>query len=246
MAQERQQTFSLEQVALAPPVAERASAFRHRNVLRAFTQGVADVLSASLPPKEQARRLFGGELLRGRPHPRAVQQYREQARATTVIVPVLRFLPHDQVDAELWAYSEQLPQGVRIAHTPLHYREALNNQWQASAFGDVLCPHSCCSEFRAPATQARNLIHPNLQAGGTASGLPRAKAEAGFYRMGDLLAHTVQKSERRAVSVRINLPSPPPTRERFFQAKDPLGRRPSDTPSWFRLPTPPAPSPGSR
>ena len=194
MAQEKKDVFSLERVLLAPPVVERASAFRHRQILRAFERGVAEVLGLTPLAPTEARRHFGAELLRARPAPEAIRQFLWHNQQEIALFTLLRFLPRDIVEAELWAYSQSTSQGVRVAQTSLHHREALGNLQMAGKWGDITDPWPAGSLSPRPRTftdQAHTHIHPNLVNGGTVKGLSQQEAERYFHKQGDSLAQAL-------------------------------------------------------
>lgn len=185
--------FSRENLVIAPPVAERASPFRHRRILKAFAEGGAQALKARSVGSEQKKGSFDAELLRRFPSIKQLQDFQEKTGAETVILPVLRFKPRDLVDAELWAFARGSVQPVKIASTELHYREALGDQ--AIVGGTVLDPNTCLvpsSLVTNPVLQSLTKMHPNIVNGGVATGLSPEEAAQDFMRLGNVLVSTAR------------------------------------------------------
>ncbi|WP_309718168.1 hypothetical protein, partial [Armatimonas sp.] len=88
---------------MAPPIAERASPFRHKGILRAFAKGSAGILRAEPAELSQVRQVFNRELLNYFPSVDKLRKFQQVTQADTVILPLLRFLPRDRIIAEIWA-----------------------------------------------------------------------------------------------------------------------------------------------
>jgi hypothetical protein len=197
MIHRRKDRFPLERMVLAPPVVERGSPFRHRQILRSFERGVAEVLHLTPLLPSEARRHFGSEFLHSRPKPQRLQTFLERNQQGIALFALLRFLPKDMVEAEIWAYLEHSPRPVLMAQTSLHHIEALGSLWMAGKWGDLTdpCPDTLASRPRTFADQTLTHIHPNLLYGSRVSGLSKQDAEKRFYDLGSSLAKNVQETK---------------------------------------------------
>ena len=249
-------------VIVAPPIAERVSPFRHKGILRAFAKGSAGILRARPAELSQVRQVFTRELLNHFPSVDKLRKFQQVTQADTVLLPLLRFLPKDQIIAEIWAFSSNHTKAVKIAETELIHKEAMGGLYMV---GPCVNPGVETTAPDWPVTaqqQTLARIHPGLYSGGSVSGYSPEEAEGAFYRIGNALGYRARESfdtvwpsrtdgfvavNKGALSIRVPdkvkeitvLSRPTQSKNAFFPGS--LFSSPKD--SGFSIPTPPKTSP---
>jgi hypothetical protein len=185
------QRFAHGRVIVAPPIAERASPSRHKRILQAFAAGSVGALGAQQAERDQVRQVFGSALLNRLPTVEKLREFQKVTKADTVVLTLLRFLPRDHVVAEIWFFSHNHPEPVKIVATEILYTEAKGSLYMvAGPVNNSVVDNT--SNGWIPVTPEQHAlvkIHPQLNNGGTVSGLSPEEAQGCFDFMGNSLGH---------------------------------------------------------